>query len=199
LGVDARFGGTCQEKSCLVESMSDVRRTFAALSAAAAAACSVLIAVCAPSAAAGPNADSQGYVDSTARCSTPDTAVAFGSTDASRVAICKTKAGQYQYRGVRLRDGAKLIAPASQSSAGTYVATDDGFTYTVTSQSLTVSQGNQTVRQESMVDFHGLGAPSAPAPNSPPKATQPSAPAATPTTSAPLPPPLPAEVGGRKH
>ncbi len=184
--------------------MSDAKRTFAELSAAtAAAACSVLFAVCVPSAAAGPNADSQGYVDSTARCSTPETAVAFGSTDNSRVAICKTPAGQYQYRGVRVRDGAKLIAPASKSSAGTYVATDDGITYTVTSQSLTVSQGDQTVRQESMVDFHEPGTPSAPAPSSRPRATQPStapsAPVATPTKSVPLPPPLPAEVGGRGH
>ncbi|MGC2655890.1 MAG: hypothetical protein WA317_20360, partial [Mycobacterium sp.] len=99
-------------------------------SSAAAAACWVLLAVCAPLAAAGPNADSQGYVDSTARCATPDTAVAFGSTESSRVAICKTPAGQYQYRGVRVRDGAKLILPASKANDGGYVATDDGITYT---------------------------------------------------------------------
>jgi hypothetical protein len=170
---------------------------------AAAAACSVLLAFCVPSAVAGPNADSQGYVDSTARCASPDTAVAFGSTESSRVAICKTPGAQYQYRGVRVRDGAKLILPASKASDGGYVATDDGITYTVTTRALTVSQGQQTIRQESMVDFHEPGAPSAPAPSSRPKATPPPAatpaPSATPTPSTPLPPPLPAEVGGHRH
>jgi len=43
------------------------------------------------------------------------TAVAFGSTDTSRVAICKTPGGKYTYHGVRLRDGAKLILPATAS------------------------------------------------------------------------------------
>lgn len=176
---------------------------------AAAAACSVLLAVGLPSAAAGPSADSQGYVDSTARCATPDTAVAFGSTDTSRVAICKTPAGQYQYRGVRVRDGAKLILPATRSGDGGYVANDEGISYTVTARSLTVSQGEQVIREESMADYHEPGSPAAPAATSPPAATPapastPSpastpAPAATSTPSTPLPPPLPAEVGGRRH
>ncbi len=181
--------------------MSYARSAFTGLSAAAAA-CSVLFAVCAPTAGAGPTADSQGYVDSTARCASPDTAVAFGSTDSSRVAVCKTPAGQYQYRGVRVRDGAKLILPASKSNDGGYVATDDGITYNVTAHSLIVSQGQQTIREESMVEFREPGTPSAPAPRSAPKATPPAAtpaPAATPTPSKPLPPPLPAEVGGRGH
>lgn len=182
--------------------MSYATSAFAGLSAAAAA-CAVLLTVSVPPASASPTADSQGYVDSTARCVSPDTAVAFGSTDSSRVAICKTPAGQYQYRGVRVRDGAKLIVPASKSSDGAYVATDDGITYNMTAQSLTVSQDKQTIRQESMVDFHEPGMPSAPSRSSPPKAAPPSAatpaPAATPTPSKPLPPPLPAEVGGHGH
>lgn len=164
---------------------------------AAAAACSLLLAVGLPAAAAGPSADSQGYVDSTARCAAPDTAVAFGSTDSSRVAICKTPGGQYQYRGVRVRDGARLVLPASRSANGGYVATDDGITYTVTTQSLTVSQDKQVIREESMVDYHEPGSPAAPAASSPPAATP--APPATSTPSTPLPPPLPAEVGGRGH
>jgi hypothetical protein len=172
-----------------------------ARSSAAAAACWVLLTVCAPAAAAGPSADSQGYVDSTARCVTPDTVVAFGSTESSRVAICKTPAGQYQYRGVRIRDGAKLILPASKTSDGEYVANDSGNTYTVTAHSLTVSQGKEVSREESMVDFHQPGTPAAPAPSASPKAAPPAAstpaPAATSAPSTPLPPPLPAEVGGR--
>jgi hypothetical protein len=152
------------------------------------------VAVGMPPASAAPSSDSQGYVDSTARCASPDTAVVFGSTDSSRVAICKTAAGSYQYRGVRVRDGAKLILPASASGDGTYVADNDGVTYSVSSSALVVKAGSKVFRTESMVDFHGSpsarAATGTPAPSAPPKTP------ATPTPTTPLPPPLPAEVGG---
>jgi hypothetical protein len=151
----------------------------------AVAACSVLLAVGLPSATAAPAADDQGYVDSTARCTSPNTAVLFGSTESSRVAICKTPGGQYEYRGVRVRDGARLIVPASQSGDG-YVADNDGMTYLVTSKSLVVSVGNKVIREEPMADFHGPETAQAPA----------APPPTTPTPTTPLPPPLPAEVGG---
>ena len=151
----------------------------------AAAACSALLAFGVPAAIAAPAADDKGYVDSTARCTPPNTAVVFGSTETSRVAICKTPGGQYQYRGVRVRDGAKLIVPASQSGDG-YVADNDGMTYLVTSKSLVVSVGSKVIREEPMVDFHGPETAQAPA--APPPTTT------TPPTR--LPPPLPAEVGG---
>jgi hypothetical protein len=151
----------------------------------AAAACSVLLAIGLPSATAAPTTDDQGYVDSTARCSSPATAVLFGSTDTSRVAICKTSGGQYEYRGVRVRDGAKLIVPASQSGDG-FVADNDGVTYLLTAKSLVINLGDKVIREEPVVDFHRPGTPAAPA--APPPTTT------TPTT--PLPPPLPAEAGG---
>jgi hypothetical protein len=151
----------------------------------AAAACSALLAIGASSAAAAPATDDNGYVDSTARCNPPATVVLFGSTESSRVAICKTAGGQHEYRGVRVRDGAKLIVPAAQSGDG-FVADNDGITYTVTSKSLVISVGDKVIREETMVDFHQSGTPAMPA--GPPPTTT------TPTT--PLPPPLPAEVGG---
>ncbi|HUB57846.1 MAG TPA: hypothetical protein VMB04_22120 [Mycobacterium sp.] len=146
-----------------------------------------------PSAPADPSTDALGFVDSSARCAAPDTAVAFGSTATSRVAICKSSSRKYEYHGVRISDGAKLVVPATESSDGGYVGESDGITYTVTSSSLVVSQGNQVIRSEPMVYFHGPKTTSAPA--APP--TQAAAP--TPTTSTtPLPPPLPAEVGGQR-
>lgn len=151
----------------------------------AAAAFSALLAFGVPSATAAPGVDDQGYVDSTARCAPPGMAVFFGSTETSRVAICKTQGGQYEYRGVRVRDGAKLIVPASQSGDSGYVADNDGITYRVSAKSLVVSVGNKVIREEPMVDSHPQGTPQAPV--APPPVT-------TPTT--PLPPPLPAEVGG---
>jgi hypothetical protein len=152
----------------------------------AAAACSVLLAIGLPSATAtaAPTTDDHGYVDSTARCSSPATAVLFGSTDTSRVAICKTSGGQYEYRGVRVRDGAKLIVPASQSGDG-FVADNDGVTYLLTARSLVINLGDKVIREEPVVDFHRPGTPAAPA-----------APPPTTTSTTPLPPPLPAEVGG---
>jgi hypothetical protein len=157
---------------------SPLRLTVAAVS------CSAALAIGVPSAIAAPSSDSQGYVDSTARCTPPDTVVAFGSTSSSRVAICKTSGGKYEYRGVRLRDGAKLVVPASQSGDGTFVAENDGISYFVSSSSLSVSVGSKVIRDEAMVDFHRAEAST---PAAAPSST-------TPTT--PLPPPLPAEVGG---
>lgn len=161
-----------------------------------AAVCSALLAFGIPSAAAGPSTDSQGFVDSTARCTAPDTAAAFGSTETSRVAICATSGGKYTYRGVRIRDGAKLVIPATASGGG-FVAENDGITYTLTSSSLTVSAGGTTIRQESWVDYHGPQTATTPAPTTTTKpSTQPSAvpdPVPNPTPNIP---PLPAEVGG---
>jgi hypothetical protein len=162
--------------------------------AVVAAAGSTLLAIGVPQVMAAPATDALGYVDSTARCTSPDTAVAFGSTDTSRVAICKTPAGKYTYRGVRLRDGAKLILPAA-ASGGSFVAENDGITYTVTAGSLAVRSGNEAVREEPMVDFHG-DLPKAPAPSSTPAPAPAAAPAPAPSSTVPLPPPLPAEVGG---
>nr|WP_238158848.1 hypothetical protein [Mycobacterium sp. MFM001] len=154
--------------------------------AVAATVYSALLVAGTPSAIAAPASDGQGFVDSVARCTAPDTAVAFGDTETSRVAICKTPGGQYEYRGVRVRDGAKLIVPATQSGEGRFVAENDGITYTVTASSLVVSAGNQVIREEPMVDFHSPQTPPPPAATSTP----------TTTPAAPLPPPLPAEEGG---
>lgn len=165
-----------------------------------------------PTATAEPPAtDAQGFVDSTARCAPPSKAVAFGYTASSRVAVCKDDAsGQYQYRGVRVSDGARLILDASSTSSG-YVAENDGITYTVTSSALTISSGGKQIRSEPMIDFHGTveasGTPTSTSSSTPSTSTssstpstsatkiQPSALPDTPTPTTPLPPPLPAEVG----
>lgn len=165
-------------------------RAIAAIAATGAA-----IAVGLPLAVAAPASDAGGYVDSTARCDAPSTVVIFGSTENSRVAICKTSDGKYEYRGVRIRDGAKLIVPAQASGDGTYIAESGGMRYTVTAKSLVIGDGEKVTREEPMVDFHGPPAPAAPPPSStsPTSATPPTP--STPTSTTPLPPPLPAEQG----
>jgi hypothetical protein len=171
------------------------------------AASAVLLAVAVPLASAGPDTDNQGFVDSTARCSSPDTAAAFGSTATSRVAICATSDGKYVYRGVRIRDGAKLVLPATQSS-GSFVAENDGITYTFSSSALTISTGGTVIRQEAVDDYHGpqssSTSTSAPATTSAPSATTTTSSPSTQPSAKPEPapnlmpnlPPLPAEVGG---
>jgi hypothetical protein len=179
---------------------------------AAALAISTMIAISVPLALAAPTAvppsDSQGYLDSTARCAKPDTAVVFGTTETSRVAICKTAGGEFEYRGVRVRDGARLIVAASRISDGVYVAKNDGVTYTVTADALSVSANGDTFRTQSWTDFNSPQAPasttsgstsakpstSGPATTSGPTASKTSA--APSTSNVPLPPPLPAEAGG---
>ncbi|MET0898429.1 MAG: hypothetical protein ABWY45_11015 [Mycobacterium sp.] len=153
----------------------------------AAAACAVALTAGPPQAGAAPAFDSQGYLDSTARCVSD--AVVFGSTNASRIAICESSSGGLQYRGVRVRDGARLITTATRSGDGAFVADNDGVTYTVSAKSLVVSAGSRVVRTETMVDFHGSTA-------SAESTDTTSEPAPTETTPVPSGPPLPAEVGG---
>jgi hypothetical protein len=155
---------------------------------AAVAATGAALAVGLPSAIAAPPSDGDGYVDSTARCAAPSTVVMFGSTADSRVAICKAADGKYEYRGVRISDGAKLILPAQASGDGTFIAESEGIRYTVTAKSLSIGDGTKVVREEPMVDFHGPPAPAAP----PSSSTTTSS---TPTSTTSLPPPLPAERG----
>ena len=191
----------------------------------AAAAASALIAIGIPLALAAPTSvppsDGEGYVNSTARCASPDTTVIFGSTETSRVAICKTASGSYQYRGVRVSDGAELITSASQTSANSFVADYNGAKYTVTPTALSVTANGNTFRTETWTDYHGPQAPaSSTSTTSTPStsgsatstttsttsgtaSTSPSATTSAPKTSAspstttvPLPPPMPAEVGG---
>ncbi len=159
-----------------------------------------LLAVGVPSASAAPTAppsDGRGYVDSTARCATAEATVAFGSTDVSRVAICSVSGGKYEYRGVRLSDGAKLIVPATRTDDGAFRVENAGIEYLITSKSLTLSSGSKVIREETMVDFHQPGAP-APAAQGTPKSpgAAPAPATASPTPTTPLPPPLAAEVGG---
>ncbi|WP_454793118.1 hypothetical protein [Mycolicibacterium lutetiense] len=154
-----------------------------------------LLAVGMPSASAAPASDARGYVDSTARCASAEATVLFGSTDASRVAICSVSGGKYEYRGVRLRDGAKLVVPATRNDDGAFRVENAGIEYLVTAKSLVLSVGEKVIREEAMIDFHRPGAPAAQdSAKSPGAAPAPATASPTPTT--PLPPPLAAEVGG---
>src|SRR5215213_5372556 len=115
--------------------------------ALATAAATAMLAVSVPSVGAAPEIDDAGFLNSTARCEKPATAVLFGATADSRIAICKASDGAFSYRGVRISDGAKLIVPAKESTDGAFVAENDGIEYLVTAKSLVVSQGKDVLRE----------------------------------------------------
>lgn len=182
--------------------MSSTRALGLTLGFAAAGA--ALLAVSAPAGAA-PESDSQGYLKSFARCAAPEVPVIFGATSTSRVAICADPDGDYSYRGVRVRDGAQLELPATRSGSD-YVAFNEGQSYSVTSEALVFSVGDDIVREESWTDVHQPGGSSdsgaTPGTTSSTVTSTTSVPTTvtktvTPTSTTPLPPPLPAEVGGQ--
>lgn len=107
-----------------------------------------------PQAAADADYDAIGYLDSAARCNTPDDVFFFGSTDSSRVAICRFPEDHYEYRGERLSDGAALSAPAARSGGVSFIAHHNGLTYTVTTHSVVISASGDVIRREQMIDLH---------------------------------------------
>ena len=110
-----------------------------------------------PLAAAQPSypTDDRGFVDTKVRCEAPQSAVFFGRTDQSLVAICLDPAGHYEYRGARLGDDAVLTVVAEPTVPGEFFAQKDGATYTVTATDLVI-KSDEWVRTEPVLQF---GAP----------------------------------------
>ncbi|WP_293311763.1 hypothetical protein, partial [Mycolicibacterium sp.] len=106
------------------------------------------------SAPAVPSTDEHGFVDSSARCSTSQTLMAYGRTSRSLVVICVDPDGELQYRGVRLSDGAALTMTAGRGSDGSIVALNEGVTYSVSPGTLLVSEGDTVIYRDTWTDFH---------------------------------------------
>jgi hypothetical protein len=96
--------------------------------------------------------DDRGFVDTEVRCEAPQSAVMFGRTDHSLVAICLDPAGRYGYRGARLGDDAVLTVVAEPTVPGEFFAQKDGVTYTVTAQELVI-KSDEWVRSEPVLQF----------------------------------------------
>jgi hypothetical protein len=99
--------------------------------------------------------DDRGFVNTAVRCDAPQSAVVFGRTDRSIVAICVDRDGHYEYRGARLGDAAVLSVVAEPTVPGEFFAQKDGATYTVTSKELVI-KADAFVSAEPMLQF---GAP----------------------------------------
>lgn len=97
--------------------------------------------------------DDRGFINSTARCESSLTGVAFVRTQGSLVAICADPKGNYQYRGVRLSDHAVLNVPAENTSAREFVARNDGVKYALSTQQLVITAGDTVVRREPVLEY----------------------------------------------
>lgn len=128
---------------------SSLPRFIATIAAAAAALPGVGVAAAQPSFPS----DDKGFINSPARCDASQTALAIGRTQRSLVVICADQNGHYQYRGVRVSDGAVLQAPAETTSSGGFLAHQEGVTYAVSSTQLMVTEGDTVVSQEKMIDY----------------------------------------------
>ncbi|OBK75770.1 hypothetical protein A5650_01555 [Mycobacterium sp. 1164985.4] len=96
--------------------------------------------------------DDRGFVDSKARCEAPWQPVAFGRTQFALVAICE-RGGSHEYRGVRMKDGLVLTAPAIEKTDGVFTAENDGATYTFSAKELVVSADDRVLVTEPMVAY----------------------------------------------
>jgi hypothetical protein len=96
--------------------------------------------------------DDRGFINTEVRCDAPQTAVAFGRTAQSLVAICVDRDGHYEYRGARLGDAAVLTVVAEPTVPGEFFAQKDGATYTVTAKELVI-KSDEFVRTEPMLQF----------------------------------------------
>ncbi|WP_142271466.1 hypothetical protein [Mycobacterium sp. AT1] len=133
-----------------------MRTVVAAVLAVGAAAVTTATGMALPGAAATPPTvptDSQGYVESPARCGPGQSAVVLGRTALSLVAICGDGRGHYEYRGIRLSDRAVLVLPARKMANGCFGASSDAVDYTVSERKLLLSTGLRVLRDETMTEF----------------------------------------------
>lgn len=103
--------------------------------------------------AGGYPTDQRGYLNSSARCDADQVLVAYGRTDRALVAICVSRDGDLEYRGVRLSDLAFTTLPAGRTSDGAIVANNDGVTYAVSPSAFLVSEGDNVLYRDKWVEF----------------------------------------------
>jgi hypothetical protein len=112
-----------------------------------------------PGAAAPPYpVDAQGFVNSTARCDGPETAVAIGRTQGSLVVICADPDGRYGYLGVRLSDDAVLKTSAHATPTHEFVAQNASVRYAVSPVELKITAGGSVIKQETMIEYREAAA-----------------------------------------
>jgi hypothetical protein len=96
--------------------------------------------------------DTRGFVNTKAYCDDGQSAAAFGRTQRSLVVICVDSQGDYEYRGVRVSDGAGLKTAAKSTADGFEADTDDAV-YTVSPTELVVTSGGKVIYRDTWISY----------------------------------------------
>ncbi|WP_374159138.1 hypothetical protein ACEWX3_08075 [Mycobacterium sp. G7A2] len=105
----------------------------------------------APSAA--PVIDELGFVDSEARCTDDEQAVAIARTETAAVVICRDEQGDYVYQGVRLSDGASLRLDDVRTIPAGFEARNGATTYRLSATELVVIDGETLFSRDPVVEY----------------------------------------------
>ncbi|MDF8266221.1 serine/threonine-protein kinase [Luteipulveratus flavus] len=102
----------------------------------------------------GPGYDYQGWTTPTeARCNATDPAVLVAASASTRIAICETAVGDYYYRGYSVRNGNGIEIDFPERTADGWTVTNDGVTYDLTPQELSIREGTKSLLQEPMTTY----------------------------------------------
>ncbi|UXA16909.1 hypothetical protein [Mycobacterium sp. SMC-4] len=99
-----------------------------------------------------PAVDSQGFVDSQARCPIGQDAAAIARTARATIVICDDD-GDYTYRGVRSADGAFLEVDDVRPMPAGFEARNGETTYRLSPAELVVISGETLQSRDPMVDY----------------------------------------------
>lgn len=102
---------------------------------------------------AGLAMDDHGFIDSTARCSARQHAVAIAHTTRSAMVICRETDGTYEYTGTRLQDGAFLRLDDVRVIPAGFEARNDGTTYRLSATELVVITGEDLLSRDAIVEY----------------------------------------------
>lgn len=97
--------------------------------------------------------DNRGFVGSKARCDSGESAVAIARTARAAIVICRDRAGDHEYRGVRLEDGAFLQLDDVRPMAAGFEARNSDTTYRLSPTELMVLSGETLQSREAMVEY----------------------------------------------
>ncbi|MBT2269793.1 hypothetical protein [Rhodococcus erythropolis] len=106
-----------------------------------------------PGVLASPVMDDSGFVGTHAQCDGEPAAV--GRTAESLVVICETPGSGYEYRAVRLSDGATVTVDDTRNDGYAFSAWNGEVTYTVSSGGLGIASNNQLIASEPMLEYRG--------------------------------------------
>ncbi len=98
-------------------------------------------------------ADEHGFIGSAARCDAGQEAVAIAQTERSAIAVCRILRDRYEYRGVRVRDGAFLRLDDVRPIPAGFEARNDGTTYRLSPTELVVISGEALQSREPLVQY----------------------------------------------